>query len=915
MVAPSAPTAKATSHSRPKQIKRTRMPPPASVAAAPPQLSSVVKGKRPRPSDGVSDLEKEKPRRVKSSRGQKRSEATEGRSKEAAAALAAGDGGGAYRRVMFASFINQAFEKRYKGQNEEYNQIIGQFRALLPSATASQTASTSSGQPTVTPLTQLRAWLEALTSVVSKLDQSHAPLVETILAVPWAVMEDAFVSAYMRFVGALVSARPEWLKGVLDKCVKGFKYRSPYTQASQHALPHLTRRLVYTRIHALLRVLLSLVPTLSPSLSPLLASHFPSKREPRAAQICYIDNLLLLTEYCTALSEDVLTLVVERALNIDVEIQGEPEDWEDVEEEMMAAAEASEGVEGKKRLVDGAVNDLVDRPVEEDPADSDSDSDDDDDEGGIDLDNLSSDDDEPDPINDEDAAKRANGGNKGMSEAAIRKVLESRAKLDGILKVILDHLASAHADKRGLERNNTSTVQPPATPTTDVFDKAFAAAPVPAESGSREATPTADDVLTADVVERRLTLFRTLLDIFDRTLLRTFKTRNVQFVLFYLCSLDSASTDHFIGVLLGRALFDQDAPPVTRVAAAGYVASFIARAKYVDAAMTRKVVRHLCGYLEGQMEDYARTSALATSIAGAKAPGGGSELPVFYAVAQAVFYIFCFRWKDLLDEDDADDEAALFGLDAGRRWMMGLETVKKAVSSSFNPLKVCAQPVVNQFASIAHKTGFMYCYAILDSNRRANSYRDASAASTPTQPMPPPPLRSVSTSSLLNTLTAAQLHLSTPSPSGTPAPPSIPATASRQLVVAEEMDSFFPFDPFKLPSSSAYIDGIYREWEGADDDESTTSGDASSSVADSDDDTGESDVTTGDEDEDEPAWVKTRGGLAVPGSGRPGAAADDDDDDEVSRSFEAMSLSLSPQYESFGGRRRQELEQRTKVVG
>lgn len=383
-----------------------------------------------------------------------------------------------------------------------------------------------------------------------------------------------------------------------------------------------------------------------------------------------------------------MTLVVERALNIDVEIQGEPEDWEDVEEEMMAAAEASEGVEGQNPPVDGAVNDLVDRPVEEDPADSDSDDDDDDEEGGIDLDNLSSDDDEPDPINDEDAAKRANGANQGMSEAAIRKVLDSRAKLDGILKVILDHLASAHADKRGLERNNTSTVQPPATPTTDVFDKAFAAAPVPAESGSRETTPTADAVLTADVVERRLTLFRTLLDIFDRTLLRTFKTRNVQFVLFYLCSLDAASTDHFIGVLLGRALFDQDAPPVTRVAAAGYVASFIARAKYVDAAMTRKVVRHLCGYLEGQMDDFARTSALATSIAGAKVPGGGAELPVFYAVAQAVFYIFCFRWKDLLDEDEADDEAALFGLDAGRRWMMGLETVKKAVSSSFNPLRV-----------------------------------------------------------------------------------------------------------------------------------------------------------------------------------------------------------------------------------
>lgn len=194
----------------------------------------------------------------------------------------------------------------------------------------------------------------------------------------------------------------------------------------------------------------------------------------------------------------------------------------------------------------------------------------------------------------------------------------------------------------------------------------------------------------------------------------------------------------------------------------------------------------------------------------------------------------------------------------------------------------------------------MYCYAILDANRRATSYRDTNLPAGTASAVPPPPLRTVSTSSLLNTLTAAQLHLSTPSPAGTPAPPSIPAAAPRQLLVAEEMDSFFPFDPFKLPLSSVYIDPIYREWEGAEDDESTTSGDLSSSSVDSDEDeTGsESDATAED---DEPAWVKTRGGLAVPGSVTSPASPEDD---EFSRSFEAMSLSLSPQHESFGGRHR-----------
>lgn len=469
---------------------------------------------------------------------------------------------------------------------------------------------------------------------------------------------------------------------------------SAYTQSSPHALPHLTRRLIYARLHSLLRLLLSLVPTLSPSLSPLLALHFPSKRETRAAQICFINNLLHLTEYCSALSEDVLTLVVERALNIDVEIQGDPEDWEEIEEEMLAA-EAAKAANGKKKSLETAVHDLVDRPMEDESDDSDSDSDDDDDdeEGGLDLDNLSSDDDEPDPINDDDAQKKAAAGNRGMTEAAIRKALDNRAKLDGILKVVLDHLAAAHLDTRHLDQG----VQTATPATANPFDSA-SADPVDTTdgpSGSRETTPTAGDVPNIDLVERRMTLFRTFLDIFDRTLLRTFKTRNVQFVLFYLCSLDMASSDHFIGVLLGRALFDSDAPSVTRVAASGYVASFVARAKYVDATMTRKVVRHLCGYLEGQMEDFARATALATSIAGSRTATatGGQELPVFYAVAQAVFYIFCFRWKDLLEEEDADDETALFGLDAGHRWMMGLETLKKAVSSSFNPLKVRSEMV------------------------------------------------------------------------------------------------------------------------------------------------------------------------------------------------------------------------------
>lgn len=105
------------------------------------------------------------------------------------------------------------------------------------------------------------------------------------------------------------------------------------------------------------------------------------------------------------------------------------------------------------------------------------------------------------------------------------------------------------------------------------------------------------------------------------------------------------------------------------------------------------------------------------------------------------------------------------------------------------------------------------------------------------------------------------------------------------------MDSFFPFDPFKLPLSSIYIDDIYREW--VPDDESETEG--------SDDTSDTSDDTSDDDDDDSSigdgdlSMQSNPGGLAVPG-----ANWDTDGDDDVSRSFEAMSL--SPERGAFGGR-------------
>ena len=84
----------------------------------------------------------------------------------------------------------------------------------------------------------------------------------------------------------------------------------------------LTRRGVYDRVHTLLQHLLSLIPTLPTSLQPVLVRHFPHKRQSQACQITYIRNILRLSEYCPELADRILSLIVDRTIQIDVSVYG-----------------------------------------------------------------------------------------------------------------------------------------------------------------------------------------------------------------------------------------------------------------------------------------------------------------------------------------------------------------------------------------------------------------------------------------------------------------------------------------------------------------------------------------------------------------------------------------------------------------
>lgn len=246
-------------------------------------------------------------------------------------------------------------------------------------------------------------------------------------------------------------------------------------------------------------------------------------------------------------------------------------------------------------------------------------------------------------------------------------VRDMAAKLDAILKLLFDHLITRHSSDPPVLPPMSSVSSPSSSSPTS---------PIPTETSVR-------------IFELQRAQFHTLLHTFERTVLRTFKSRYTQFVIFWFSSLHPDFADEFLGTLIHKVITLSE-PTTTRAAAASYLASFVSRARFVDGDTVRRVVRLLCTYLTRELELYAEQKE-AIHI---------SHFTPFYAVSQAVFLIFCFRWRDLQEEQtqevQADDEEANdeLGLNAAAakperaNWMTELDVLQQIIVSPLNPLKV-----------------------------------------------------------------------------------------------------------------------------------------------------------------------------------------------------------------------------------
>ena len=261
-------------------------------------------------------------------------------------------------------------------------------------------------------------------------------------------------------------------------------------------------------------------------------------------------------------------------------------------------------------------------------------------------------------------------------------------------------------------------------------------------------------------------MFETLLAHFANIVLRNYRSRHTQFLLFHFAQTSEHLVDQFAGTCVQLA-FQAAQPAVFRQSSAAYLASFVARGAHVQPHVVRTVFELIGNNLDHiRLENEVRC----------RGPDLG-RYGTFYAMTQALLYIFCFKWRDLITSSEILEEDDPMGFVAqDLNWTPGIkETLSRTIYSKLNPLKICSPPIVAEFAKIANHLRFMYVYPLLETNKRIRLSQYSSSHGNGA-------LRDAGTSG-----NGESWH---------------------------QLDAYFPFDPYQLPVSKRWIEGDYVQWQG-----------------------------------------------------------------------------------------------------
>uniref|UniRef100_A0A672Z378 RRN3 homolog, RNA polymerase I transcription factor n=1 Tax=Sphaeramia orbicularis TaxID=375764 RepID=A0A672Z378_9TELE len=193
-------------------------------------------------------------------------------------------------------------------------------------------------------------------------------------------------------------------------------------------------------------------------------------------------------------------------------------------------------------------------------------------------------------------------------------------------------------------------------------------------------------------------LYKDLLSVFDKVILPTHASCHVQYMLFYLCSFRLALAEAFLDHLW-KILLNPSQAAVLRQAAAGYLGSFLARAKFIPVLTVRACLDLLISWIHSYIDSQDSSDKQTFCDISLHGP--------FYSACQAVFYTLIFRHRAMLDGN----------MKKGLEYLQSLN-LERVVMCQLNPLKVCLPTVTNMFAAITRKYQVVFCYNVIERNNR-----------------------------------------------------------------------------------------------------------------------------------------------------------------------------------------------------
>lgn len=265
--------------------------------------------------------------------------------------------------------------------------------------------------------------------------------------------------------------------------------------------------------------------------------------------------------------------------------------------------------------------------------------------------------------------------------------------------------------------------------------------------------------LSGTVTDAEHQLVSALFGIFESTVLLTHRARCVPFLWFYLVSLRPAWTEAFLSLLLHTAFSPCIAIP-KRLISLAYLASFIARAKFLTKNFTLRTAQYVSTLAREHLQ-----VAESHVVAGDRVH---PQLLLFLYAVQAFCYMTCFHTAEFAapEPGDTSGRTALSTLLFEGAADVGAEAFGPVLESPSNPIARINKQVAEQF-----------CHCLSDHN---------------------PALVVALKQRLLEFAGQVPTHFSQGDEAG--------------------LDIFFPFDPYRLRHSSMFVQPIYRDWN--EDDES-----------------------------------------------------------------------------------------------